>query len=258
MKTKPYAIAAALAAAAVGAAFAWRALFQVMFLENPQFAITDVVVTTGLATTKEAVKTHTGITEGVNIFSFSASKVSEDFLRVNKNVAEFTVRKTLPSKVEIIAIDREPVLRIGKSANAADKNGLVVFVEEGLRRRLAYLPILTNGDTPIDVTPGGALAEGRAKDALAIANAYQALQQGISFKIAKIDISGEIYASIETAGPGTPRRIRMPWDEINGDASIRESLAMASRVLAHPRAASYSSFDILHNTHKVYGSTSWE
>ena len=261
-KAKPFAVAAALLGAGVAVWYAWRGLERAMFSENPRFAITSVVVNTGLAVKPDAVKSAMRITEGANIFSFDAARTRRDFLRTYPNVADVKIRKILPSAVEITAEDRKPVLRVWQSANAVDKDGLVMISDEFMRQRWWTVPVLLNGKNQIRTEPGGSIAgDAKMRRALDIVNAHNAMADRMSFKIAEIDIASDVYAVVKTTETGSPRLIKIPWDDMGAEADVREALTMASDVIARPDAANLARFDIIlksTTTPRVYGRTTWD
>jgi len=261
VRAKPLAAGAVVLAVAAGLFFAWRGMDRVMFTNNPGFTVTEVIVNTGLAVKEDEVKLVTGITEGVNIFSFDAVKTSRAFLQSYPAVANLRIKKTLPSTVEITAEDREPALRVGQSAIIISRDGLVMVADEAMQRRWGSVPVLTSGTTPIKTEPGGRVKDGsKIALALEIANMHNA-EQGMLFKIGNIDIGNEVYAVMETAGSRVPRIIRFPWDEIGpGGNVIRRALVAVSKTLANPDAANEARFTVLLSTDppRVIGNPTWD
>lgn len=229
--------------------FGWRGLDFIMFKNNPVYTIQHVEITTQLAVTPQEIRALTDIKEGVNIFSFNASRKQQELLRNKPNLGEVKITKKLPDMVEIIAIDRLPVMRLDSTNFAADSKGTVMAIDESQRKRWSSLPVLMNGNETINATPGETLS---AKNALALSvvNVYNEMD-GISFKIDNLDISGRIYLILQTAD--SQREIRLVWDELTTNDDIRTALRMASEALAQPKAATLIRFDVLLSTMLVYG-----
>ncbi len=229
--------------------FGWRGLDFIMFKDNPAYTIHTIEITTQLAVTKQEIRALTDIREGVNIFSFSASRKREELLRNKPNLGEVKIVKKLPDTVEIVAIDRLPVLRLDSTNFASDSKGTVMAIDESQRKRWSSLPVLMDGNERINVTPGETLS-GKNSLALSVVNVYNEMD-GISFKIDNVDISGRIYLILQTAD--SQREIRLVWDELKTNDDIRMALRMASEALAQPKAASLIRFDVLLSTLLVYG-----
>jgi len=229
--------------------FGWRGLDFIMFKDNPAYTIRKLEITTQLAVTPQEIRALTDIKEGGNIFAFNASHKREELLRNKPNLGEVKIVKHLPDTVEIIAIDRLPVMRLDATNFAADSKGTVMAIDESQRRRWASLPVLMNGNERIVATPGEMLS-GKNALALSVINVYNGMD-GISFKIDDIDISGRIYLILQTAD--SQREIRLVWDELNTENDIRTALRMASEALAQPKAAALIRFDVLLSTMLVYG-----
>lgn len=229
--------------------FGWRGMNSLMFTHNPHFEIKEVEITTQLAVTPQKIRELTEIYEGKNIFSFHAGEKRESLLRNVPNLGEVKITKQLPDKVQIVATDRVPVIKIGVSNFASDPQGYVMVMDEALRRRWSALPVLTDGNDNIKALPGQTLS-GKHAIALRIMNVYNEME-GISFKIEQIDVSGRIYIILMTADGN--REIRLVWEELITDEDIRLALKMASESLAQPKAAPLIRLDVLLSTMSVYG-----
>ncbi len=229
--------------------FGWRGLDFIMFKDNPAYTIHHVEISTQLAASKNRIVELTGISEGVNIFSFSASSKREELLRNVPNLGDVKITKKLPDTVEIVAIDRLPVVRLESTNFASDRKGTVMTIDASQRKRWSSLPVLMDGNEKINVTPGETLT-GKNLLALSVINVYNEMD-GISFRIDNIDIGGRIYLILQTSDG--QREIRLVWDELETSNDIRMALRMASEALAQPKAASLIRFDVLLSTLLVYG-----
>lgn len=242
------AVCACLAAFA-GLAFGWRWLNALMFNENPAYTVKNVEIVTQLAATPERIQALTSITEGINIFSFNASRKRNELLRNVPNLADVRIEKILPDTVRITAIDRLPVLLLASTNFAVDSQGTVMAIDQSQRRRWSSLPELTEGNRKINAIPGQTLS-GRHALALDVINAYNSMA-GISFRIDAIDVGGRVYLILQMAEGH--REIRLAWTEMTSHEAMRTALRMASEALARPNAASLTRFDVLLSTMMVYG-----
>ena len=249
MRLKATLITLGAMAVCIGLFFGWKAMSTVMFLENPQYTVKTVEISTRLAVTPQEVMNHTGIREGINIFSFNASDKRQKLLRNVPNLSDVRIVKTMPDKVQIVAIDRLPVMRLGETSFAADKDGNIMTLDEKQRGMWLSLPILLDSTERTRPVPGQRIT-GKAAIALAIVKAYNEMD-GISFRIEYIDTSGRVYIILQTAD--SRREIRLVWDEMVSADDMRTALRMASESLAQPAAASLLRFDVVLSTMKVYG-----
>ncbi len=231
--------------------FGWRWLEARLFSSNPDYTVTHVAIETQLAITPEHIKALTGIHEGINIFSFSASKKREELLRNRPNLADVRIQKILPDTVRITALDRLPVLRIEGTHFATDSLGTVMAIDERQRLRWTSLPRLSEGNRPVNVVPGQTLTD-RHAIALAIINVYNSMS-GIGFRIDAIDVSGRVYVTLEVVDRNIYREVRLVWEEMTSQAAMQNALWMASEALAKPEAATLIRFDVLLETQTVYG-----
>ena len=229
--------------------FGWRGLDFLMFTGNPYFTIREVKISTQLAVSEQKIRDLTGIAEGKNIFSFSSSDKRNALLRNVPNLSEVTISKTLPNRVEITAIDRIPVIKIGTTNFASDKDGNIMVIDESQRTRWSSLPVLINGNERIHAVPGQKLSD-KFLTALYVMNIYNEMD-GISFHIEQIDVSGRIYLILQTAE--NSREVRLVWEEISSQDNIRLALKMASESLAQPNAASLIRLDVILTKKSVYG-----
>lgn len=239
----------ACVAAFAGLTFGWRWLNAMMFSENPVYTVKNLEIVTQLATTPQQIQALTSIHEGINIFSFNASRKRSELLRNVPNLAEARIEKILPDTVRITTTDRLPVLRIAATNFAVDSRGTVMAIDEAQRRRWVSLPVLTEGTRKINVVPGQTLS-GRAALALDIINVYNTMA-GISFRIDSIDVGGRIYLILQMAEGH--REIRLAWSEMTSQENMRTALRMASEALGRPNAATLIRFDVLLSTMMVYG-----
>ncbi|MGI5869706.1 MAG: cell division protein FtsQ/DivIB [Kiritimatiellia bacterium] len=233
----------------VGLVVGWQTLYRLMFSENPAYEIRTLDITTEHCVTPQRLKELTGIREGVNLHSFSASKKRRELLRNLPNLYDARIVKRFPDHVEIRATDRVPVMKLGATNFAVDKDGNVLAMEAFQRRRWANIPVLIEGNRKIQMQPGQVVSD-KYRTALDIVNIYNAME-GISFKINQIDISGRIYILLITSDGH--REIRLVWSEMTSSENMRLALKMASATLADPKAAPLIRFDVVLETKFVYG-----
>jgi len=260
VRLRPFAVWAVWLGAGAGLFFAWRGMERMMFSQNPKFTITEVIVHTGQAVDEDEVRENTKINKGVNIFSFNAAKTSREFLKNCPPVADLHIKKILPSTVVITASDRKEALRVGQSDMVIGRDGLVMVADGKMKKRWGPVPVLVDGDRPVNTVNGGKITDGKIALALEIANTHYK-ERGMSFRIGKIDIGNSVFAVLVTTGAHTPQIIRLPWDEISaGEDAIRTALIMASETIAKPESGQYVSFSVVMHRQPpgVVGSTTWD
>lgn len=235
----------------VGLVLGWQRLSRLMFTENPSYAIRTLDIRTELCVTPQRLKEMTGIREGVNLHAFSAAKKRRELLRNLPNLYDVRIEKRFPDHVTIVATDRVPVMKLGATNFAVDKDGNVLAMDEFQRKRWSTIPSILEieGNRKIPYQPGQVVTD-KYRIALDIVNTYNTMD-GISFKINQIDVSGRTYIILLTSD--SRREIRLVWNEMTSPQNIRLALKMASETLADPKAAPLIRFDVLLETKLVYG-----
>lgn len=227
----------------------WQALSRLMFSENPAFTIQSLEIKTEHCVSPQRIKELTGIREGVNLHSFSATRKRKELLRNLPNLYDVRIVKRFPDHVTLIATDRVPVMKLGDTNFAVDQDGNVLAMEEFQRKQWSAIPVILETNRKTQFFPGQSLSD-RYKTALQVVNVYNDLES-VSFKIDQIDLSGRIYLILITAD--SSREIRLIWDELTSPQRIRRALVMASESLADPKAAPLIRFDVFLKTKLVYG-----
>ena len=269
MRLKAILITLGVMFACIGIFYGWQGLKAAMFTQNPQYEIKKLDISKSNAVKEQEVIKFTGISEGVNLFSFSAAEKRRKLLESVPNLSDVRIVKTLPDKVKIAMTDRLPVLRLGDTDFAADKDGTVMTLD--WEQKWAFLPKLFDSSRKQNPVPGQKL-EGKAAQALAIANVYNEMD-GISFKLNGILVDARFYVILQTSEGR--REIRLVWEELTSlgamrkatsdskthagpeeltsREAIRGALEMASEAMARKEAAGLICLDVMLSTKKVYG-----
>lgn len=256
-ETAPWIATAAVALAGV---LVWRGLWGVMFTRNPQYELRRLEITTGSAKSEEEIRSITGLREGVNLFSFSASEVRERLLRTTPNIAEAEVSKILPSNVVVVVRDRVPVARLYYPSQALDRDGMAFTLLPKDAGRYRGLPTIENGRTRHRFDAGRTLVgavgtplgeESRIVRALDVVNAWNAEFGGEPrppFRLMTLDVSDSVYLETLTTDS---RVVRFVWEEIVDEPAIRVCLRMVARTMADPGSRGGGQFDALLSAGKV-------
>lgn len=269
MRVKAVVITLGVMFACIGIFYGGQGFKAVMFTKNPQYEIKQLEIISSNAVKDQEIIKLTGISKGINLFSFSAAEKRRKLLESVPNLSEVRIVKTLPDKVKIVTTDRLPVLRLGDTDFATDKDGTVMTLD--MEHKWAFLPKLFDSSRKQNPIPGQKL-EGKAAQALAIANVYNEMN-GASFKLNGILVDGRFYVILQTSEGR--REIRLVWEELTSREAmrqaassgksidstggltsrdaIREALEMASATLARKEAAGLVCLDVMLSTKKVYG-----
>ena len=164
-----------------------------MFTKNPQYEIKQLEIISSNAVKDQEIIKLTGISKGINLFSVPQKSAGNS--SSVPNLSEVRIVKTLPDKVKIVTTDRLPVLRLGDTDFATDKDGTVMTLD--MEHKWAFLPKLFDSSRKQNPIPGQKL-EGKAAQALAIANVYNEMN-GASFKLNGILVDGRFYVILQTS-----------------------------------------------------------
>ena len=236
MRLKAILITLGVMFACIGIFYGWQGLKTAMFTQNPQYEIKKLDISKSNAVKEQEVIKFTGISEGVNLFSFSAAEKRRKLLESVPNLSDVRIVKTLPDKVKIAMTDRLPVLRLGDTDFAADKDGTVMTLD--WEQKWAFLPKLFDSSRKQNPVPGQKL-EGKAAQALAIANVYNEMD-GISFKLNGILVDARFYVILQTAEGR--REIRLVWEELTSRGAMRKATSDSKTHVQRslPRATPYA------------------
>jgi len=177
----PTVMAAACALIWLAAHTAVRALFS----RNEAFTLTRLEIGEGGVVLQDFIKGKKKIREGVNLFSFSARELREEFLRDAPSFKSLEIRRHLPGTLVVDAIERSPLARIGRRGHfVVDGEGFVFSL--GGRKR--HLPEITGYRGP-KLKPAARL-QGLARDAVTLLDVCRQSGIGAEVVLTSVDVSG--------------------------------------------------------------------
>jgi cell division protein FtsQ len=138
-----------------------RRSIQRLIWENPKYAVSDIRFATDGMLTRAQVLESVGLWEGRNIFTVDLAKIRA-CLDLLPQVERAEVRRTLPDRIDITVMERQPVAWVAASANVeiapggnaflVDSHGIVMRTRKVLPEHLT-LPLIV-GVHMEDVAPG--------------------------------------------------------------------------------------------------------
>ena len=187
----------------------------------------------------EEVLRYLGLTEHdlekskVNLYSIDLVARRRDFLENHPSITEFKMERLLPDRLVITIGERVPVARIGRRRSfAVDADGFVFEIPPHAEDRSESLPRLFS-ERFAESKPGTFIAEADhvALDILRIASLTDS-HAALSYAIAEIDLSGDLYVNLTTTGNIA---IRIPRELLETPTDIEHCLRNASHTIATQR-----------------------
>lgn len=191
----------------VGIGLGFRWMGRKLFSENPRFRIQHLEITCDGKLQEEQIREYSGLSEGLNLFSFSFDDIKERLEKVPM-VESIELKRELPSTLYVHVKERVPVARIlinnYKMPRLLDRYG--VILPPRLSASLESLPLIKGLDDDVQM---GMRVENRDIDyvleIIALCESKQYLHNNIP--IESLDIKYHDFIDMRLTG-GT--RVRMP------------------------------------------------
>jgi cell division septal protein FtsQ len=178
--------------------FGAQRLLNLLFFNNPDYAIHSIEVTTDGDLARDVVLRAAQIEDGSNIFGVNLSAV-EDRLRALPQIEEVNVQRLLPDKLVIVIQERRPIAWIASAdanktgfnydgAFLVDRRG-IVLQPKGSAPEYMTLPVIIGVDLK-KVTVGQPIDNDPVKSALELIRECPEVLPS-RFEIATIDVSKE-------------------------------------------------------------------
>ena len=129
----------------------WTLFKNYYFKTRSLFVISDVhkdvTITSGKMIKPDLILERFGISNGVNQFSVDIDQRREDLMQT-PNIRDVRIKRTLPDKLDVTIVEREPVARISAGARGlvSDETG-VIFMRYA---DIAMLPVIRVSDELLD------------------------------------------------------------------------------------------------------------
>lgn len=161
--------------------FQTKALFTIQDMRQ------DVSVVTGKMVKPDFVYEAFGLTNGVNQFSVDIEEQRKRFL-MTPNVRDISITRTLPNKLAINIIEREPVAQVspGPRGLVTDEAGVIFmrYADTGM------LPLIRVSDEFAQVSPGDRLS---GMEMAAIKVILSAQRPGFKLRIVEVNARNDDY-----------------------------------------------------------------
>lgn len=201
----------------------WREQFRI------QDRDIDVVVTSGKRIHPDVITYSFGLTNGANLATIPFVSLRADLLERYPNIRDIRIERSLPQRVTIEVLEREPIVRVvsnrsrNETGRVADAEG-VVFRFAG---ETGALPVIQeSGETP--TLPGHRLT-GSADAALLLVEVASA-SEFADLRIRRIDTSHKDYLQLALANQDYAH---VAWNHMSDRSPA--SRASLSRQLRHLR-----------------------
>jgi len=172
---------------------------QWLFVQNEQFTIQRIDVTSTGRLTGDHVKEFGGIAEGQNLFDIDLNQIRKK-LEDGPMVKNVEIQRRLPDTLVVRVNERIPLARIAHGQAgfffAVDRDGYVLGLAG---RQMASMP-LVKGFSDRGLSPGSVLRDGGAMDALQVIGMCDSAQISQLIRVDTIDVSNPDYLSLTLVG----------------------------------------------------------
>lgn len=216
-----------------------------LFANNDNFIIRNLVIKNGGPTIKDYITGKRGISEGVNMFSFDITELRDEFLAQAPNYRSMEISRRLPDTLIVEVFERVPVARVGiKGGLVTDREGWT-FVS---RSAPETLPSLRKYSLP---TRPGVQLTGMAVAALELLEACDDPRMGIDVDVIEVDKAEYLHLDLSD-GKG----VKICWAGMGertkkSEVALKDKLKNLAKVLRSESGAEKKFIDLTYDE-KVY------
>jgi len=216
---------------------------EAYFMRNNKFVLRDLHIEGGQFLSADVMRDylrgHLNVKEGSSLFALKLERTRRDLMSDLAIIKEMSIKRTLPDRLEIRIVEREPILRIGyrKASYVVDNEGVVFCRYAGVD----HLSAITGLDGV--VVEDGKQLSGMAQAAVNLIVALDMLE--LSMPIVSIDVSRDDYLMLIFTDQ---RRVKLSWEnmEKKGEEALEplfDRLLKLSRVINSEAGRNIRMFD---------------
>lgn len=167
----------------------------------------DITIVTGKTLTESLICEVVGLRKGVNLFDIQIDKRREELIEQAPNIKSMSISRTLPRKMTITVIEREPIARVGSEGKVVDDEGVVFVRYAGT----GGLPLITGSDALGQIKAGDRLSHVEAA-ALRVVESLQRPTCNLHLLVA--DVSRDDYLLLTFANH---KQAKLCWHGMNDE-----------------------------------------
>ena len=184
-------------------------LVRYYLLESGRFVLRTIEIEAGDTITSDLVREQLQLREGMPIFAIDIARRRQKFLHDAPTIRSLTITRTLPDRLSVSLVEREPLARLARKPLAVDRDGCVFVRYLGIET----LPCLSG--YPGDQIVPGARVAGMARAALEL---FEVLKDNtLPLPIVDVDVSREDCLDCTLSDQ---RRVKLAWKHL-GDRDAR-------------------------------------
>ena len=191
-------------------------LVDYYLMRSGRYVLRHVDVQAGETITRERICEYLKLQIGMPLFEIDISRRQQELLRDAATIRSLTITRTMPDRLSVSVIERQPLARLASRPFAVDRSGCVFVRYHGIE----LLPCIS-GYNAGPAGPGARL-EGMATVALDLLDALK--NNAIPLQIVDVDVSHEDFLDCTMSDQ---RRAKLAWTGIGdtGASSNRFLLA---------------------------------
>ena len=191
-------------------------LMRYYLLESGRFVLRTIEIQAGDTITSDLVREHLRLREGMPLFAINIAECRRGYLQDAATIHSLTITRTLPDRLSVILVEREPLARLARKPLAVDRDGCVFVRYLGIET----LPCISG--YPADGLVQGTRVTGLAQAALEL---FELLKNHtLPLQIVDVDVSREDYLDCTMSDQ---RRVKLAWPRMGENDARSNRLLLA-------------------------------
>ncbi len=186
-----------------------RKLVDYYLLRSGRFVLRKIEVQAGDTITRDRICEYLKLQEGMPLFEVDINRRQQEFLKDAATIRSLTITRTLPDRLTVSVIEREPLARLARKPLVIDGGGVIFVRYHGIEA----LPCVSG-------YPGGLVVPGSRVEGMTVAalELFELMKNNaLPLQIVDVDVSHEDYLDCTMSDQ---RRVKLAWKHI-GDNDAR-------------------------------------
>jgi cell division septal protein FtsQ len=199
-----------------GLVWGYQRLVRYYLLESGRFVLRTIEIQAGDTITSDLVREQLRLREGMPLFALDIAECRREYMHHAATIRSLTITRTLPDRLSVSLVEREPLARLARKPLAVDRDGCVFVRYLGIE----ILPCISG--YPADGLVPGARVAGLAQAALEL---FELLKNHtLPLQIVDVDVSREDYLDCTMSDQ---RRVKLAWPRMGENDARSNRLLLA-------------------------------
>ena len=199
-----------------GLAWGYQRLMSYYLLESGRFVLRTIEIEAGDTITSDLVREQLRLREGMPLFAIDIAERRRVYMHDVPTIRSLTITRTLPDRLSVSLVEREPLARLARKPLAVDRDGCVFVRYLGIET----LPCISGYPPNSDVL--GTQVTGMTWAALEL---FELLKNHtLPLQIVDVDVSREDYLDCTMSDQ---RRVKLAWPRMGENDARSNRLLLA-------------------------------